>query len=467
VRISNRNIGKLALGEAFAVKVGSMLLAISQDTKDRFGHLVIAAASALVAAVACYLCILQMSLPAPQNPWESGQLTEAWRIAKGLPLTHAGIMYGPLSDGFIAAVFKLTGPWLYTGRIMSAIATLLTVSIVTRAVSGGFTTWCLLFGISLRTINYFVETRPDMIALLFAVIAVICFYRDGRWFFWGLVALILGMLFKQTGAAAALVPLVTVLFGQRPKLSRIILPLVTVAVTMSLWRLALPLSYSYAVTSVTQFSIPINTLASNTLVLLSTLPLFWVCFARCLEREWDKMTIWLLAATLLTCVTGLVTESKIGGTYNSLLPFFFAAIAFCGRELRQERWPWTGLAAILAVVSLTAHIGSAVRTASMTFGDANYPKIVAAARALPGLVTCPDDPFLIVLAKGDPRLSNNLEFDASGQYAQAPKSVLSEIDASDYVVEVPSGFANKHSLAPRNFQPVGNFGGYVIWRKLK
>jgi hypothetical protein len=135
---------------------------MSQSTKDSYGNLFLTSASVLIAAIALYLCAVQLLQPSPQNAWDSALHTEAWRIAKGLPLTHAGIAYGPLSVGIIAEVFKLTGPSMCVGRIISLIAAILTISIVTRLVSGGLIGWCLLFGISLRTANYFVEPRPDM-----------------------------------------------------------------------------------------------------------------------------------------------------------------------------------------------------------------------------------------------------------------------------------------------------------------
>jgi len=76
------------------------------------------------------------------------------------------------------------GPNLYAGRIFSLIASLATVSLLAWIVAPGATSfyfwvsWILLFGVNVRVINYFAESRPDMLAAMFSVLAVILFYRN-------------------------------------------------------------------------------------------------------------------------------------------------------------------------------------------------------------------------------------------------------------------------------------------------
>src|SRR5687768_11142428 len=60
--------------------------------------------------------------PHTHNPYESGQIVEAWRTIAGLPVYedpsvgHATHMYGALAPYVLGAVYRVTGVNLWAGR---------------------------------------------------------------------------------------------------------------------------------------------------------------------------------------------------------------------------------------------------------------------------------------------------------------------------------------------------------------
>ena len=146
-------------------------------------------------AAAAAICLLSgfnlfrlMTAAAPRNPWEAIEIVEAWRSLQGMPVYelsrdgHATHMYGALVPWLQGEIFRWIGPNNVSGRALSLVSALLTVTVIALCMKNGRSLWYLvigwaaILGVNHRSGHYFAENRPDMPALLFATLAMVLFW---------------------------------------------------------------------------------------------------------------------------------------------------------------------------------------------------------------------------------------------------------------------------------------------------
>lgn len=436
----------------------------------------------IIFSVNAYLVTVQLTSPAPQNPWESGQLTDAWRFAQGQGLyspAQASQNYGPLAHAVIGETFKFTGPNLYAGRILSLIASIVTVTLLAWVVAEAVTSfyfwvsWVFLFGVNIRAINYFVDTRPDAMAIMFALLALILFYRNKLTL--GACCLVVGFLFKQVVIIASVIPLVAFCF-ERQKITvnralRLAALIMVVPVIIAVIRWRAPLTYYFMITVLRQYPVPSLALARTAVDLLATIPLFFVALALWIQNRGgnNRLALWLLASVVVTVPSCIVFMAKAGGSYNSLLPALFAMMGFACYAIRRMPDRMHGLTALLACVTIFAHLGPTIRVAKSTHGDKNYPLAIQAASSLRGNVICPEDPFLIVLARKEAKSSIFLEQNEEGWREDLPSRTTKELATADYLIQVrntPYPYLTDDRLLAKSFtlkEMIGN--SYAVWER--
>src|SRR4051812_36685203 len=145
---------------------------------------------------------------------------EAMRLNAGLPVYasgHATHMYGPLLTVLFAGVFRFTGLSLIAARTSIAlfsVALAVFLSLIlcrNRSAASVCLAVALFLGINLRTSLVFFSVQPDSVAVLIGSIALLIWARRDESLIRSVAAILLfvtAMLFKQTAAAFALVPIV-------------------------------------------------------------------------------------------------------------------------------------------------------------------------------------------------------------------------------------------------------------------
>ena len=226
------------------------------------------------AAVICLLSGLSlfrlMTAAAPRNPWEAIEIVEAWRSLTGMPVYeltpdgHATHMYGALVPWLQGELFRWIGPNNVSGRALSLVSALLTVTVLALCMKNGRSLWYLaigwaaILGVNHRSGHYFAENRPDMPALLFATLAMVLFWcgqnrRRGLYFALGSACLVIGFFIKQTVVIFSAVPMVVLfLRWRRPLRSEALcalLPLAVSAGTIVTLKTLSPTVYHYMVRS--------------------------------------------------------------------------------------------------------------------------------------------------------------------------------------------------------------------------
>ncbi|CAN5613475.1 hypothetical protein BH09PLA1_BH09PLA1_13260 [soil metagenome] len=422
----------------------------------------------------------RLAMPWSQNPWESAIVADAWRFAHGQQIYepvargHATHLYGPLTSPTIGLIFKIFGTSnLYIGRWIVLISSLAMCAILlwiyaprnplAYLIGAG-----LLLALHYRGRAYFVETRPDMVAALLATISLICFYSAHarqRWLLYlpGTALLIGAMLFKQTYASAAAVPLIAALIGQlmqpgtmfRRELLFAITPLVAVMATILAIKTFTPNVYFYMFTVPTMYEIGWMDRAPFAVASLFTLsPLFvalagWFVLDERRRELFDAKMRWLLAALGIGCGAGMLAYAKRGGSYNSLLLGFIPMTAFCvaliGTTLRRltdysadviAKLIGGWLIGLLIVISTFGVPNSDLWNFAGAHGGPEYSNVVVAAGDLSGRVVCPDDPTIIMSARNEVCRSLEAELDATNRPGKLPPGLYAEIARADWLIRV-------------------------------
>ncbi len=461
--------------------------------------------------ISFYSIYTRLLLPYPQNPWESSILVEAARVVAGAPVYemppegHAAHLYGPLINYLIGAVFWFTGPNLYAGRAIALISAVLLCAVFIamfvrrRDWFAALVAMALVFGLHYRCRAYFTETRPDAIALLLATLSLLAAYRAASnrsllmWILSGMLV-VAAFGFKQTYAAAAVVPPLAVFMSRRQRTRADLLvafiPLACIATSLLTMRVLAPTVFFYTVKVPAIYRVPPDRLiwAVGSLFLLS--PLFLVMFfVPGLRRGFDytrrwKMT-WVLVATLIGGAAGAVACAKRGGTYNSLLLGFAPMAAFCVVAMpRVFRWLTDGrnalvarltVSMILAICLLATTLGvpSSGRWAYQAgHGTEEHERVVRIAAKLKGKVICPDDPTIMLLARGQLDLSLDAELDAAGRPEELPPDLAKQFRSANWLIRVHTvfeNFRNEELLKQLGFKRVQTprLGrGYSLWRRI-
>jgi hypothetical protein len=382
-------------------------------------------------------------------------------------------MYGALVPWLQGMVFRVTGPNNVTGRLLSVVSSLLTVTLLALCCKGERSAWAVLFGwaallgVDHRSGHYFAENRPDMMAILFGTMALIILGVGAERKRWSLMVLgtallVAGFFFKQTVSVFAAVPLLALfLRTRRPARSELLQALTPLAVMgaviLGLGVLS-PVVYYYMITIPRAYSINWARDAKFLWEILLDSPLFLVLVAELIvsEREGkpDPRIRWLVAVMAVAIPFGVVSFAKVGGWPNSLLPALFAMMAFCVLRLPNllTRFESTTVScgkqlalgsflAVLLLMSTFPHLtwGNAL-VVSRSRWDKDYRETLAVAGRLPGTVVCPEDPTIPFYGNGYVGLNLFAEHDARAERGGWPETtpdlVVDEMRRADFIVDI-------------------------------
>jgi hypothetical protein len=472
-------------------------------------RLMLGKAPVVVAAVVVTLAnfavlAARVAHPNPNTPWESGHIVDGWRAANGLAIYeepsagHATTMYGPALAFTLGAIFRVTGANNYAGRVFQLLCGLGAAALLAHVLTRGQTrlvkvlAWTLLFGVNLRTADYFSDTRPDAACLLFSALAVVLAYRAG-WasFAAGLAALVVAFCFKQTAVVAACVVALGYACERRRAAHswvKAALALAVLPAAVLVTKLFLPLVYHYMIVVPAQNPVELGRLAGTALWTLASVPVFFVALFEFLlgGGRPGRLGLWLLAALPVTFAYGLISAARVGGSVNSLMPAYAALFCFTawrlprvlawldGARRGSTRRAALGIAFALAFgATLLADFGGCVWMVENTHGDGRYRRAVEVARELPGKVVCPNDPTIPLYAKNYAGRQVFMELDAAGLFGDVPGYVLAEVASADYVIQVNKVFAPQllpdARLASMGLRPVAQpaleGSAYTVWTK--
>jgi hypothetical protein len=194
--------------------------------------------------------------------------------------------------------------------------------------------FALFLGVNLRTNLIFLSAQPDCIAALFAV-GGLCLWAERRDSLLRSVCAIglfvCAVLFKQTSAAFALIPIVYVLIWKRglQNLFASLIPALSILVTLGIIRFIWPQVFHAMI--IVPGSIEVNyghvPLISG--YLIATFPIFLIALlAKRFSRDvMDERERWIWAAMTVLVPASIWTTCKSGGGYSSLLVGYLAMTA--------------------------------------------------------------------------------------------------------------------------------------------
>jgi hypothetical protein len=296
--------------------------------------------------------------------------------------------------------------------------------------------------------------------------------------------------FKQNYAIVALVPPLAVLFTTRRDLAMSLIPAASVVVAVVLLKVLWPDAYFYAIHVATLYSIPRARLVSGTIALITLNPFFLLLLAMLLAggaRRWarSRAGTWILASVLIGSAAGVISFAKHGGSYNSLMLAFAPMTALCILMLpRAIRWLcdrhtmlWTRLAmsvllALALIVSTLAVPMSDRWAGAVGHGTDGYDKTIATAARIRGRVMCPDDPTIMLFARGQIDRALDAELDAIARPGFMPLYVARDIRQADYLIRVNSVFDNFNNetvmqvLGYKQVSKPAIGRGYTLWRRI-
>jgi len=411
---------------------------------------------------------------APHDPWEAGFVVEAVRVLNSLPLYempeegHATHLYGPLSTYNLSFWFSLFEPSNYLPRIVSFIAALLLVTTlaVVFVPRRGFVYWavtvCLFYVLNNRSGNYFVSARPDMVALLFAVISLIVLYKgqlqnDLKFTLIGSLLLLIACSFKQTMMMASAIPLVSFFIDSsgwsNRKLFLSVLPFIVVFTAFFVFLpTVLPEVYHYVVWAPSQYGILVRNVVLAIWIIGMGALLFFVLLFLWIRSDdaVNPKVRWVIAALLVCVPAAVVTAGKLGATNNSLLPAFLAISAFCAMNFPllsdmmfdNRRSVTTRIAASLLFPVLlllyafpVPHAMHLHVTGSKPYSEDEYISTQRLISDLSGNVICPEDPTLPLFSGAGIGRNFFLEYDAVQWPEKMPGYLSTYLMDADYVVD--------------------------------
>jgi len=473
-------------------------------------------AAVLIGLITGFNLVRLVCAAAPRNPWESIEIVEAWRSACGMPVYelspqgHATHMYGAFVPWVQGEVFRWIGLNNVSGRVLTLVSALATVTLLAVGLRGERSRWYLaiawaaILGVNHRSGQYFAENRPDMTALLFATAALllIAFGHERRRalaIVLGSACLVIGFFFKQSVTIFSVVPLVAlILRWRRPRPSEVLLaffPMAVIAGTILGLKFLAPAVYHYMIEVPGAYSINWPRATKYLWEMLLDSPLFLVLLGEWLllddgSPRKDPRVLWLMAVLAVAIPFSAVSHAKVGGWPNSLLPALLAMTAFCVLRLPRllirldtrtsppsSRLIFGSFLALLLLMTTFPHLTYANGLiVSASPWDQAYWKAVALARGLPGTVVCPEDPTIPLHAKGYAGENFFSEKDAHPLYGRWPEAIparaLAEMRAADYVVDVTNYWGENiddQLLEDLGFEPAEDValdpGCYKIWRR--
>lgn len=142
------------------------------------------ASAILILLVNLALICVQLGYESPRSPFEAGIDVDAARLASGATIysneknAQATTMYGPVLTVTLSALVRLFGPSPFAPKAIALASSALMVLTVVLALGLTHNRLCCLLGVSLlvgcnsRYMLYFVDGRPDMLSLLFALLGI-------------------------------------------------------------------------------------------------------------------------------------------------------------------------------------------------------------------------------------------------------------------------------------------------------
>jgi hypothetical protein len=293
----------------------------------------------------------------------------------------------------------------------------------------------MLLAINLRADGYFMQSRPDMEALLFALVALILMYRGFEkeryaLFALGVLTLCVAYLFKQTAAMFAMVPLIKLILKRdgvtASELVMILAPPAAIVITIVAIRIAAPTVDFYMIEALTKWKIQPARFGYAVISFLALMPIIPAALllgvattrnddaAASSDAGAREQMLWLIAACIIATPASMLSFAKVGGVVNSYIPALLPLItlstvliarAWCAIASHPAPSIWTayGFSALLAMIMLASAFGGssdqlrAIITGP-THGDEHYPRVIEYVSKLHGRVVCPDDPTIPIRA---------------------------------------------------------------------
>lgn len=438
----------------------------------------------------------------PLSPWESALVGEGWRWTHGLPAygaDRATHLYGPGLTWLLGGLEKTFGfnlPAIRATFVLFGFASCFWLArlVLPTAGRGAF----VLAGLTLSAVNLqtglsFPLSWPDMPALLCSVAAFALLARSRVGAASGMLAALLvvaAVFCKQTAALAALV--LAVLWAlDRSWRERagfwLLLPLAAVALALGGLAWLAPEVFRQMLVVPASIRILPDRVLEGLVYVLRGNPLFWLGLGLALWRGregalWPLWRPWLAVGGLLLAGS-IWTFGKSGGYYNSLLPITLFLNAVAVRflaEVWREDDDRTSLQrpALLAAFLVTSIAGSVESNRLLGFsqGDASRPEWVERVRRLEGKVVSPEDPALVLEARGESGLCLYFELDVAavaGNWPdEPPPRVQRELDGARWLVTVRGSFPTLLTpawLQSRGWRPVrppeGPATVYTLWMR--
>jgi hypothetical protein len=453
------------------------------------------------------LCVaaVQLSGHIPISPWEPAIAIEAVRVNAGLPIyeaAHATHLYGPLLTILIAGIVQVFGLNLIAVRLIMSIFGIALAILLSAIFCPGKSRACLAMGIflflglNLRTNLILFSIQPDWAATFIAVVALyIWITRTSSVFlsFLSLALFVCAMLFKQTTAAFAAIPLVYVLWWKRPLQFRDIalslVPMVSILLSLAAVRVLWPQMFDAVVTIPASIRVYPGRVLNIALYLFLTFPIFLIALWFILRSRSPitERERWILSALVVLVPVSIWTTCKSGSGYNSLLFAYLALTALFVvrldaifdwlRALSIQRSFLAAIALALAILaSFFLQFERAVGLLALRYGDDKYDIAVALARRLPGVVSTPQDPTIAYRANHYFSRSLFFELDAhnvNGNWPdQLPDSMVQELARAKYVVQVHSYVPTRvfdDYLKAGEFRPMSfpelEGSAYTVWAR--
>ncbi|HUS24315.1 MAG TPA: hypothetical protein VM369_05155 [Candidatus Binatia bacterium] len=474
--------------------------------------------AALIACVAALVPMGQRLLQQnPLEPWEAAITVEGARRAEALPVYvsaatdapsqgRATHMYGPGLQEILGVVFRAIEPDVRVARLLSLIAAAALLGLVLRMTQAGvavatFLPYAALFlGVDGLTGGYFVNGKPDLLALALAAAAVAVHLRAlARHSVAGVGAAALlavaALLCKQNLAALVLaVPAGyagNVLLRREPLRLRTLLlaaaPSLAVAGAVGILRFGFPLAFGYLIELPGACPIyPSRWWGFAAAALLSP-PVLLLLAAMAAGRARALAgceTAYWGAALLVAFAMSTLSAAKLGGGFNSLLCFEAVACAAAIRAL--ERWDWTRhlgtprpgyVAAAALLAAAFPHPGNTHPVPHYADHSADYAEAAGVIAGLQGAVLSPEDPTLLLRPGTDPGWNIYLEADRSilsgarhgDRVARDERALLG---AATAVVDVQFGFVGAdydlirpESLSSLGFRRTWSNASYALWQR--
>ena len=485
--------------------------------KEAWIVLPVVAALTVVVWLNGLLITTKISTPWPNSPWESAIICDAWRMSHGQAIYvdvekgPSPMMYGPLMPFVLGKTLSMVGTNLHVGRVLSLLSSIAATGLIAFSLTRGrpqahfFAGWIFLTGVNLCSKNYFVETRPDMEALLFSVAALLMLYRGHchrKWAFCvgGTTMLIVAFFFKQTTAMFSAIPPIVCLLEKKSANSKpgfliSLLPLTALLITIGGCKVFFPWVYHYMIGVNSGNLIQPFNLQIRAIQLFSLAPLFLVALFDWLKSGEadlgrDAVARWIVASLVVVIPTCVITAAPSGGDLNALIPAWLVLAAFCVHRSGQfqallangghslgTRLASSVLLAALILLSTCGQLHTAIPSAFASHGDQRYEAIIRHTASLPGKVVCPQDPTIPLFAKGYAGRSLYAELShaiTDGQWPTAlPKYVLDEMAGADYVIQMSSSFGGNRvtddtlealHFRPASVQKIAN-SCYVLWKR--